>query len=119
MPPASFCNRVSPEHANVPPDPCLGPWQATPRQVTPLLAERRPPGFLRSGVAWLFHRVDPRHDDRSSQWIYPNLTDPGTSCHEFVSGHYWKNEMARRPCGMGLVSERIRPVYLACARHTL
>lgn len=119
MPPASFCNGVSPEHTNVPPDPRPRPWQATSHQVAPLLAERRPPGFLRSGVAWLYHRVDPHCDDRSPPWIYPNLTDPGTSCHGFVSRHDWKNKVARRPCGMGLVSERIRPVRLACAQHTL
>jgi len=63
----------------VPPDLRCGAWQATSRQMTPPLAERRPPGFLRPGVAWRFHRADPHHDDRSSQWIYPNLTDPSTS----------------------------------------
>jgi hypothetical protein len=87
--------------------------------MTPPLSRRRPPGFLRPGVAWLFSRVDPHHDDRSPQWIYPNLTDPGTPCHGFVSTFAWKSNDDRRPCGVGLVTERIRPVHLACARHTL
>jgi len=46
--------------------------------------------------------VDPHHDDRSPQWIYPDLTDPDTSCREFVSDHTWKPSVARRPCGRGL-----------------
>lgn len=32
-----------------------------------------------------FRPLDPHHDDRSPWWIYPNLTDPSTSCHEPVS----------------------------------
>jgi hypothetical protein len=119
MPLASFCNGVSPEHTNVLSDLQFGPWQATFHQMTPPLSGRRPPGFLRPGVAWSFNRVDPHHDDRSPWWIYPNLTDPSTSCHESVSSDAWKNDEARRPCGVGLVTERIRPVYLACARYTL
>jgi len=79
MPPASFCNGLSPEHTNVPPDPWRGSRQATSRQMTSPLAGRRPPGFLRSGVAWRCRLVDPHRDDRSPQWIYPGLTDPGTS----------------------------------------
>jgi hypothetical protein len=30
---------------------------------------------------------DPQHDDRSPRWIYPNLTDSDTSCHEPVSSN--------------------------------
>lgn len=119
MPPASFCNELSPEHTNVPPDLRRSAWQATSHQMTPPLAERRPPGFLRSGVAWRFHRADPHHDDRSPQWIYPNLTDPGTSLSRTRVEPHLENDEARRPCGVGLVTERIRPACLACARHTL
>jgi hypothetical protein len=43
--------------------------------------------FSGQGSLGFNHRVDPHHDDRSPQWIYPNLTDPGTSCHGFVSSH--------------------------------
>jgi len=75
--------------------------------------------FSGQGSLGFEDRVDPHHGDRSPQWIYPNLTDPGTSCHGFVSRHDWKIDVARRPCGVGLVSERIRPVRLARARRTL
>jgi hypothetical protein len=45
--------------------------------------------FSGQGSLGFEDRVDPHHDDRSPQWIYPNLTDPGTSCHGFVSRHDW------------------------------
>lgn len=34
--------------------------------------------------------VDPHHNDRSLQWIYPNLTGPDTSCRESMSRPAWK-----------------------------
>lgn len=42
------------------------------------------------GSLGLLHRVDPHHSDRSPQWIYPNLIDPGTPCHEIVPNGAWK-----------------------------
>jgi len=41
--------------------------------------------FQARGLARPFGPFDPHHDDRSPQWIYPDLIDPGTSCHESVS----------------------------------
>jgi len=35
------------------------PWQATSRQMTPPLAGRHPPGFLRSGIGQCLHRPTP------------------------------------------------------------
>jgi hypothetical protein len=37
------------------------------------------------GRSGLLGPFDPQRDDRSPHWIYPNLTDPDTSCHESVS----------------------------------
>lgn len=48
------------------------------------------PSILRSGVAGLFEHVDPRLGDRSPRRIYPNLTNPSTSCRVSVSLPVWK-----------------------------
>jgi hypothetical protein len=85
MPPADFCSRVFPEHTHGLSRP-RPPWQrrtaAGPSGATPCGILQ--PGCLRSGVFWAFRRLDPHHDDRSSQWIYPNLIGPGTPCRDSV-----------------------------------
>lgn len=43
------------------------------------------------GSLGLLSRVDPHHSDRSPQWIYPNLIDSGTPCHEIVPNGAWKS----------------------------
>jgi hypothetical protein len=91
MPPVDFCNRVSPEHTYGPPKPRrLMQRQATARRVRTSLTERSPPSFLRPGVASAFRLLDPHHDDRSPQWIYPNLISPDTPCHKLVPAPAWK-----------------------------
>jgi len=89
---------------------------APPDGATPFGA---PPAGLSQARGWsAFRPLNPHHDDRSPWWIYPNLTDPSTSCHEPVSPCAWKNDALQRPCGVGLVTERIRPVRRACAWRT-
>lgn len=53
-------------------------------------------------------RVDPCHDDRSSQQIYPDLNGSDTPCHETVVRLPRKIEIANPPCGVGLFYERLR-----------
>jgi hypothetical protein len=60
----------------------------------------------------LLDRVDPCHDDRSSQQIYPDLDNKNTPCHETVVHLFRKIEVANRPCGVGPVlndSVRMNP----------
>jgi len=60
------------------------------------------------GSLGLLDRVDPCHDDRSPRQIYPDLNDSSTPCHETVSRPLRKTKVTRRPCGVGLISERFR-----------
>lgn len=60
------------------------------------------------GSLGLLDRVDPCHDDRSSQQIYPDLDNSSTPCHETVVRLFRKIEVTNRPCGVGPISERFR-----------
>lgn len=71
-------------------------------QVASPLAGFDPPSFLRPGVAPAIRLLDPHRDNRLPRWIYPNLTDSGTPCHEPVPNSALKTCEAQRPCGYGL-----------------
>lgn len=125
MPLVSFCSRLSPEHAS------------DPSELQRLVANHFPPNsaapirgranraFSGQGSLGLLHRVDPHHDDRSPQWIYPNLTGPGTPCHDNVLCSSRKIEKLGDPAVVGLfrtISPRstgLRPSILLEPPRTL
>jgi hypothetical protein len=49
-----------------------------------------------------FRLSNPHRDNRLPRWIYPNLIDSGTPCHELVPNLAWNDCKIRRPCGTGL-----------------
>jgi hypothetical protein len=83
MPPTDFCSRVFPEHTLKRPTPqphnatanrCAIKWQSP-------LAGYPPTELLqaRGRFGGRLGHLNPHHDDRSPQWIYPNLIVSGTS----------------------------------------
>lgn len=91
MPLVSFCNRVSLEHA--PGLPVFRRSEAASCVSNERLSPCGPTGRTFSGQGSLgSHRVDPRQDDRSPWWIYPNLTGPGTPCRSPVPSLVWKKQ---------------------------
>jgi hypothetical protein len=109
MPPTDFCNRASPEHTHESPKPRRSLQRRTAARPSGLPLARRRPAELpqvrgRSGASLL----DPHHDDRLPQWIYPDLTDSGTPCHESVPDPTWKTA---RPGDRAVTAslERTRP----------
>lgn len=55
--------------------------------------ESRQPDVLSPGVAPKRENVscDTHRDDRSSLWIYPDLSNPDTLCRELVPDTAWKS----------------------------
>jgi hypothetical protein len=109
MPPTDFCNGASPEHTHESPKPRRSLQRRTAARPSGLPLARRRPAELpqvrgRSGASLL----DPHHDDRLPQWIYPDLTDSGTPCHESVPDPTWKTA---RPGDRAVTAslERTRP----------
>jgi hypothetical protein len=85
MPPADFCSSASPEHTFDLPKPrrSMRRRTAARRAAEPLA---KPASRVTSGQGslWLFNLLDPPHDDRSPQRIYPNLTDSDTLCRGWM-----------------------------------
>jgi len=91
MPPTDFCNRVSPEHSHESPKPrrliaaanrCATEWPRPLRASTNRASSGQ--GSLRR-----YRLSNPHRDNRLPRWIYPNLIDSGTPCHELVPNHAW------------------------------
>lgn len=83
MLPVGFCNMMSPEHASDPPEPCLQPSKPVWSQMAP--PESRTSRVFSGQGSMQDLLRDAHPHDRSCWWIYPNLTDPGTSCRLSVS----------------------------------
>lgn len=88
----SFCNAMPLEHASDLSEPQRIVANHFPPSSATSIQGFASRAFSGQGSLGLLHRVDPHHDDRSPQWIYPNLTDSGTLCHETVPNTPWKNE---------------------------
>jgi hypothetical protein len=91
MPPTDFCNSVSLEHSYGSPKPrrfiaaanrCATEWPLPLRDSTNRASSGQ--GSLRR-----FRLSNPHRSNRLPRWIYPNLTDSGTPCHEPVPNHAW------------------------------
>jgi hypothetical protein len=46
--------------------------------------------FTGQGLHHYGDNVSPHHGNRSPRWIYPNLIDPGTTCHWLMPNVIWK-----------------------------
>lgn len=63
--------------------------QAAPNQMAPPLM-KEPAGLSQVRGPRQNALRDPHQHDRSHRWIYPNLTDPSTPCHQPVPPDAWK-----------------------------
>jgi hypothetical protein len=62
--------------------------QAAARASNPALASQANRAVTGQGSHDL-NGVDPHRDDRSPQWIYPNLLGSNTSCRRLMQGASW------------------------------
>lgn len=89
IPPIDFCNRIIHEHTYDSLKPCC--FLRCKHRASQVISPReRIISRVITGQGLNFSFDNPHHNDRSSQWIYPNLIGSDTSCHQLMWILVWK-----------------------------